>query len=537
MPKIRLKDIQRNRDPRLNGKENIEIRRLEVWKILTEIKVSVYKIESSASGYVIIDSDETLETLAKQENKTAFNNHGFELQESPEMHAKKTLVIKNVDPFVLSHSAEQIKENVERYNTWLKVTEVIKIPSAPTLMKIKCEEIQMVKRALQAGLVVHNQSIPDKCISQELHINISQCMKCYAYDHIKKDCQKPEAYKICSNCSSNDHTWLDCNNAFKKCVACNGDHPTMAMRCPNRKAIIKKERDSLEQKRKAQANTSYAQVANRGNTLNNQAIPQEAMNATQTQTIRSGQNAIINTALIFAMYTEATDPGSFQKTLDRVFQANGLAKVIIPTTSEEIQAIRQTLATTDTVTITGTSTSELESTEEEMQDLNDRKRERDSSPSSDSSHVQNSKSQRVEEEHSTTDDESNTTETESVQAAETEEDTISTEAAAQAVRPKERKQSASRFGLKLVHTSQTRMPAQPTNETLRQMLLVSKKLKFSFTGNATERELRDMIKKDEIDLTKANIAEISDQRFKSFKEGYFSLRSSNNKTKTKHQHQ
>ncbi|KAG7177263.1 putative RTXE-like, partial [Homarus americanus] len=62
---------------------------------------------------------------------------------------------------------------------------------------------------------------------------------CYAIeDHDSVKCSKPKEYKICSKCTSREHTWTHCI-APLKCLNCDGPHSIMSMNCPKRKEKLK----------------------------------------------------------------------------------------------------------------------------------------------------------------------------------------------------------------------------------------------------------------------------------------------------------
>lgn len=63
-------------------------------------------------------------------------------------------------------------------------------------------------------------------------------MKCYPIEeHTTNKCPKPKEYKICSECGDRNHTWKDCHSSEKKLVNCDGNHRTIANKCPKRREI------------------------------------------------------------------------------------------------------------------------------------------------------------------------------------------------------------------------------------------------------------------------------------------------------------
>ncbi len=80
-------------------------------------------------------------------------------------------------------------------------------------------------------------SIPPHAIKVEEYIPILTCLKCYSLeDHATFQCPKPKDYNICSESSLKEHAWKVCSsNANKKSINCQGDHRTLANKCPHRK--------------------------------------------------------------------------------------------------------------------------------------------------------------------------------------------------------------------------------------------------------------------------------------------------------------
>ena len=86
-------------------------------------------------------------------------------------------------------------------------------------------------------------SYPHRMIS--LHQNktsVSNCKKfcfrCYAYDdHLTINCTKPRDYKVCSEPSSSNHNWRNCQTLTKNCINCSGVHKTLSNQCPRVKMI------------------------------------------------------------------------------------------------------------------------------------------------------------------------------------------------------------------------------------------------------------------------------------------------------------
>jgi len=209
------------------------------------------------NAYFVIANDQTIEMMSK-ECKATFLKHHFEIQDPPEYNAMRTIVIRNVDKQITEFSEEEIKENIENENAWAKIEQVIKIPNAPSILKIRFESTQMAKRALENGLLILFQFMPPRFVERDIFINLVPCYRCYKYDHLVKDRKETDTYKACSECASNDHTYKDCRENTKKCLNCNGNHRTLAAKCSIRKRIIKERTKEQRQseRRQTTADTS-----------------------------------------------------------------------------------------------------------------------------------------------------------------------------------------------------------------------------------------------------------------------------------------
>ncbi|XP_076054813.1 uncharacterized protein LOC143033360 [Oratosquilla oratoria] len=106
-----------------------------IWKTLTNLNIHIQRLFSNGPLHTILADDSTIEELTKKENKTAFSKEGLEIMD-PELNAKKTLIIKQVDDHIHEKSPEDIKTKIERLNP-VKVNTVIKLPNTRTIIKVK----------------------------------------------------------------------------------------------------------------------------------------------------------------------------------------------------------------------------------------------------------------------------------------------------------------------------------------------------------------------------------------------------------------
>lgn len=143
-------------------------------------------------------------------------------------------------------------------------------------------------------------------------------MKCYAVEeHLKKECPKSPNYKICSECSSLDHTWKTCNSEKKSVQTAAVPTEPLLTNVPREKKKIKEK----EQKEKTEKNKTYSQ-----------AISSTSHTAPLALTTNNLDNNQISKIICF-FHTHSlnlTNPGSLQRTLIDLLNIDKLPTVILP---------------------------------------------------------------------------------------------------------------------------------------------------------------------------------------------------------------
>ena len=156
-------------------------------------------------------------------------------------------------------------------------------------------------------------------IGKEMFVQFVPCYKCYSYTHQKRNCPKPQEYKICSICATEGHYYTVCPNKEQfKCINCRGDHRTLAAKCQIRKDVI---RNKVREKR------SRAKSAARTN------VPQATSSMTvEMSKLKLPENylAVMAAAVTIAEKRETEMPGSFQYIFDEMLKANGIPEVKFP---------------------------------------------------------------------------------------------------------------------------------------------------------------------------------------------------------------
>ena len=341
MPRIRIKDNK----PRQGNRKNV------LWNKLMQLNLLIFKLEATTrNAFIIVTSDDILEKLLTEKVKEALAKEEFEVTTPPEYNANRTVVLRNIDSLITEVDQEELKLDIERRNEWIKVVEIIKIPTAPKILKLKLENTEMVNRAIEKGMLVYNQSVPPYSIAKEIYVHLDLCYVCYAYDHKTPECPSKDL-KICSECAQTGHRFNECNNPQKKCINCSGSHRTMAAKCPTRKDLIKyKEKEIRERSRsRSRSKTrteSYAQV------VGGETKKQQTTGLTRDDQVK------IYSSITYAHMIEGVLPGTFQENVEAMYKLNGLPIVKFPPyipppqvdpeqISEEIQKLRRALGAQD----------------------------------------------------------------------------------------------------------------------------------------------------------------------------------------------
>ena len=164
------------------------------------------------------------------------------------------------------YSDDEIIESIERLNSWAKVEYVYKIPATSKLLKVRFQNQQMVQVALQKGIDVLHQHIPQWSIEKELFVRLNPCRNCYRYDHQFKDC-KAEKKARCTYCTG-DHRQNECTSNQPCCINCGGQHRKLAASCKIRKELIEQKNGEIRANARSQSQhrqySRYATAASGG---------------------------------------------------------------------------------------------------------------------------------------------------------------------------------------------------------------------------------------------------------------------------------
>lgn len=130
---------------------------------------------------------------------------------TPEISAKRTVLVFSVDDHINQNSEERMKEEFLKENAWMhnEIENIYKLPNR-NIVKILFEQASTAKTATEKGILGFQMRVPQHNIKVEEYIPSIICMRCYELEtHFTNSSAKDKNYKVCSECSSTEHTWKD----------------------------------------------------------------------------------------------------------------------------------------------------------------------------------------------------------------------------------------------------------------------------------------------------------------------------------------
>ena len=277
--------------------------------------------------FFLLTDHHNMDRLLRDEVRSKFAEEGLEVQYPPEYEAARTVMLRNVDDSISAMSSDAI---VVLIDPSLRVKKLIKIPNSSHL-KIIFESADIADRVVREGLNLRFQRFEKGNIEKEMFVPVVPCYKCYSYTHQKRNCPKPQEYKICSICAIEGHYYTECPNKEQlKCINCVGDHRTLAAKCKIRKDVI---RNKVREKRSRTKSVTRANA------------PQATSSMTvETSKLQLPENylAVMAAAVTIAEKKETEMPGSFQYIFDEMLKANGIPEVKFPKSVIDFNKQRET---------------------------------------------------------------------------------------------------------------------------------------------------------------------------------------------------
>jgi hypothetical protein len=236
----------------------------------------------------------------------------------PEIKAKRTIFVRQVDSSVGGRSSADLKTEISKLNQWAKITEIIKIKEYTHVFKIFCTDVSTASRILSDGFIAFSTKISASQCEPEEFTHILICYKCYQYEtHSTKDCKI--GYDVCSECAQRGHTYKECPSSEKRCLNCppdNNSHRTLAAKCPFRKSTIAAKNVKSSNARQNAQHKSYADIAK-------QVIIESKSESRPTNVVHlTSKTHLKMTALILEAHVASLSGQSYGKILSESLKRN-----------------------------------------------------------------------------------------------------------------------------------------------------------------------------------------------------------------------
>ncbi|KAF2345340.1 hypothetical protein FHG87_023903 [Trinorchestia longiramus] len=143
-----------------------------------ELNAPLIRLTTTRTGYYAVTDDVTsIDKLTSKKATTAFEKINLTPIIPPDLQAKWTVFIRQIDADIGLKPAEEIKNEIKRQNDWLTVTEVIKIKTYTHLLKLVTTDTTTAQQLLRQGLYIfHTKITPQQC-EQEKYTHILICYK------------------------------------------------------------------------------------------------------------------------------------------------------------------------------------------------------------------------------------------------------------------------------------------------------------------------------------------------------------------------
>lgn len=158
--------------------------------------------------------------------------------------------------------------------------------------------------------------------------------------HQTRDCPEKND-KVCSECSARDHTFRECNSAYKKCINCTREgkhetgHRTLAMACPIKKKIINEKRETQKKNTENKEQATYATIVK--NTV------KEIQGETTTHIhLNETMHFKLLACIMHSHVLNLQTPASYNIELNKMLKKNNLPQMIFPNNPDSAKVLGAT---------------------------------------------------------------------------------------------------------------------------------------------------------------------------------------------------
>lgn len=300
--------------------------RAKVFELIQmELRLPLTGLRAVGSGYnAFTETEADIDNLLTTAARLKLLTIGLEAKLPPKVKANRSIICRQVDEFVGRHTKEEIQAEIQRCNSNLKVAEVHKFGPHTHVFKVEFFTMEMARTVLERGLLLFHMRISPSQIKQEEYEDVLMCFNCYKLEaHTTRDCPNPDTV-VCSECSGH-HSFRNCTSDFKKCINCGGAHRTMAMSCPEKKAVIRKKRENKEEIIKSKEENTYARILAK-------TVHDAQQNRPGPDNIQTMQNTGIRAyiMLLDAHMQNMIKPGTYNSRLNETLKNNNIEPIKLP---------------------------------------------------------------------------------------------------------------------------------------------------------------------------------------------------------------
>ena len=297
----------------------------EVFEIvLKEINSPLTGLKPVRNGYyAFMEKEEYIDRLLTDKAKQALGSIGLETRVPPKIRCQRSLICRQIDSYVGSHTSEELLREINDKNR-NKAVEIVKFKDYTHLFKVEFQTTEMALAAKMNGLLCfHTRITPDQ-MEPERYTDVLMCFTCYQLDeHITAKCPTPDKI-ICSECTG-DHSFNQCNSENKKCLNCGGPHRTMAMSCPKKKEAIRRKREEEDRQKQEKEELPLSKIVQRTAAIIGQKTEEKVMG---TVVGDIGLRALV--MVMDAHVHNIIAPGSYNSRLNKTLKENNIMPINLP---------------------------------------------------------------------------------------------------------------------------------------------------------------------------------------------------------------
>ncbi len=184
---------------------------------------------------LILKDEDAVEEYHSPNIVKKLNDSGFTIQKSPQYLSKCSIMTRHVNSYILNQQEAELEKTISKDNK-VNVFSVTKMPKYK-MMKVTCSTPKEACTLESKGARIGNLIIPATDIEFHKFANITQCFRCYGFNHLARDCKKEQ---VCSKCGETGHFHKACKNDKIRCVNCNEPHLAISLKCTKKRAQTSK---------------------------------------------------------------------------------------------------------------------------------------------------------------------------------------------------------------------------------------------------------------------------------------------------------